>query len=320
MDKIDFWLDSKEKSISEILNKKIKADLFLRKQPGVYFLIKEDEVVYVGQSEDVPVRIRSHKHGGLIEFDHVYYLHVNPENLVEVEKYYIRLLKPKRNRRSISQLFTKKQKNVTKIQKSHSKISKNIPPHAMSLYADILDSKLMELDLRKELIHGVKGTYVKQVSDGNNYWYLQTYDSTTKKTSKMYIGPDTQETREQILYLKKKLKEYRDFSAAEQVEQNVSMLRAVRNIPLPTPIEEKFFGILEKYGIFLNGAILVGEQAFRCYPLMLGKSFSVEATKSSDINLVSIHESPNNIKTNIEKDLILYPIPMSVSDRKKLDE
>lgn len=60
--------------------------------------IKEDEVVYVGQSEDVPVRIRSHKHGGLIEFDHVYYLHVNPENLVEVEKHYIRLLKPKRNR------------------------------------------------------------------------------------------------------------------------------------------------------------------------------------------------------------------------------
>ena len=114
MDKIDFELDSKEKTISEILNKKIKADLFLRKQPGVYFLIKEDEVVYVGQSEDVPVRIRSHKHGGLIEFDHVYYLHVNPENLVEVEKHYIRLLKPKRNRRSISQLFTKKQKMLQK--------------------------------------------------------------------------------------------------------------------------------------------------------------------------------------------------------------
>ena len=279
MDKIDFWLDSKEKSISEILNKKIKADLFLRKQPGVYFLIKEDEVVYVGQSEDVPVRIRSHKHGGLIEFDHVYYLHVNPENLVEVEKHYIRLLKPKRNRRSISQLFTKKQKNVTKIQKSHSKISKNIskyiPPHAIALYADILDSKLRELDLRKELVHGVKGTYVKQVSDGNNYWYLQIYDATTtKKTSKTYIGPDTEDTKEQILYLKNKLKEYRGFSADEQLNENVIMLRAVRSIPLSTPTEEKTLGVLEKHGVFLNGGNFNWDSGFQVLFTHVGQDLS----------------------------------------------
>jgi excinuclease UvrABC nuclease subunit len=57
MNKINFISETDTKSIHEILNKKIKADLFLRKQPGVYFLIKGNEVVYVGQSEDVPVRI-----------------------------------------------------------------------------------------------------------------------------------------------------------------------------------------------------------------------------------------------------------------------
>lgn len=192
----------------------------------------------------------------------------------------------------------------------------HIPPHAMALYADILDSKLRELDLRKELVHGTKGTYVKQVSDGNYYWYIQTYDAATKKTNKTYIGPDTEETREQILYLKNKLKEYRDFSTYEQLEQNVIMLRKARKLPLPSPVEEKTLSVLEKHGVFLNGAILIGTQAFRCYPLMLGRIFPDTITRTADIDLaadrsikVAAYEKFEDIKKNIEKDLALIALP-----------
>jgi len=67
------------------------------KIPGVYFLFKDDTLVYVGQSTHVPTRIAAHVREGRLEFDKVSFIRVPPERLLEVEAYYIDLLWPEEN-------------------------------------------------------------------------------------------------------------------------------------------------------------------------------------------------------------------------------
>ena len=67
------------------------------KIPGVYFLFKNNDLVYVGQSTHVPTRIASHVREGRLEFDKVSFIRVPPERLLEVEAYYIDLLWPEEN-------------------------------------------------------------------------------------------------------------------------------------------------------------------------------------------------------------------------------
>ena len=67
------------------------------KIPGVYFLFKDNDLVYVGQSTHVPTRIASHVREGRLEFDKVSFIRVPPERLLEIEAYYIDLLWPEEN-------------------------------------------------------------------------------------------------------------------------------------------------------------------------------------------------------------------------------
>lgn len=64
--------------------------------PGVYFLVRGDEVVYVGQSVQIPSRISSHRQGGKV-FDLVFYLTCPAAELDAIESAFIRALKPKLN-------------------------------------------------------------------------------------------------------------------------------------------------------------------------------------------------------------------------------
>lgn len=61
----------------------------------VYFLSKDGEIVYVGQSKSVGGRLRSHR--GTKEFDKVFAISVPAKRLNEVEGALIRLLNPKLN-------------------------------------------------------------------------------------------------------------------------------------------------------------------------------------------------------------------------------
>jgi hypothetical protein len=66
---------------------------------GIYFLCKDDQVVYVGQSNRVVARIASHIGEGRKDFDHerVYFLPCPLASLNELERRYIDLLKPRYN-------------------------------------------------------------------------------------------------------------------------------------------------------------------------------------------------------------------------------
>jgi hypothetical protein len=60
---------------------------------GVYFLCKQREVEYVGQSVDVPSRVRQHPY----DYDAVFFLPVPREHLNQVEGAFIRTLAPREN-------------------------------------------------------------------------------------------------------------------------------------------------------------------------------------------------------------------------------
>jgi hypothetical protein len=61
----------------------------------VYFLVADNEVVYVGQSVYLPGRIEEHRKAK--KFDRVYYIAVPREHLDAVETAFIRQLKPRLN-------------------------------------------------------------------------------------------------------------------------------------------------------------------------------------------------------------------------------
>lgn len=92
-------LSSVEPELLKIKKMAVSTDIVVNlKIPGVYFLFQDETLVYVGQSTHVPTRIESHVREGRLKFNRVAFIKVPPENLLEVEAYYIDLLWPEENR------------------------------------------------------------------------------------------------------------------------------------------------------------------------------------------------------------------------------
>lgn len=64
---------------------------------GIYFLLLNDEVVYVGQSTDVLRRFSQHRQEGTKEFNRVYIVQCQPVELERLEAMYIDKYRPKHN-------------------------------------------------------------------------------------------------------------------------------------------------------------------------------------------------------------------------------
>ena len=65
---------------------------------GIYFLFSGDEVVYVGQSQDVMSRIMTHRGNGIIRFDSASAVPTNNSHKNEVEATLIVMMNPKYNK------------------------------------------------------------------------------------------------------------------------------------------------------------------------------------------------------------------------------
>lgn len=65
---------------------------------GIYFLIRDGEIKYVGQSVDIFKRIREHRQHAYIKFDRFSMIPVRKEKLTEVETWYIQHFRPEYNR------------------------------------------------------------------------------------------------------------------------------------------------------------------------------------------------------------------------------
>lgn len=100
---IDFALDGAPKkllkaledaphSVEEILGSALPAESFC----GVYFLIADGEVVYVGQSKDVFKRVSTHRSGDK-QFDSFSYIACGKDDVDRLEALYIAMLMPRHN-------------------------------------------------------------------------------------------------------------------------------------------------------------------------------------------------------------------------------
>lgn len=85
-------LKMKPKSIERIKGLK---ELFGSKISGVYFLCMHGKVVYVGKSENLFSRIGTHT--SFKVYDSIFYLEVPASDLIEVESFFIRKIKPQGN-------------------------------------------------------------------------------------------------------------------------------------------------------------------------------------------------------------------------------
>lgn len=69
---------------------------------GVYFLFEDEEIVYIGQSTDVFVRMRRHYADPKKTFDKWAFIKVPVEDLLDVERMYIKMFQPYLNQTGIS--------------------------------------------------------------------------------------------------------------------------------------------------------------------------------------------------------------------------
>ena len=87
--------------IPGILNKITEGKIKLYKHNpiiGVYFLMKNEELFYIGQSISIASRIAVHERDMPYKFDSVYYIECHEKDLLKIEKKYTDLLRPKWNR------------------------------------------------------------------------------------------------------------------------------------------------------------------------------------------------------------------------------
>lgn len=188
---------------------------------------------------------------------------------------------------------------------------KKIPLSIVTLYQDLLDKKMdQELFLANLKGESSDGTFVSKTVKGNLYWYFQTYENGVKK--QRYVGPDNEDTKEMI----DRLKSYREAVKNSSSEELVSALKNTPGVPRVYPDEGKIILSLEKSGVFRNGGILVGTQAFRCYPLIIGSSLSETAARTGDIDVaydrgiqIFVPESTDTIVSRIRSEISLLPIP-----------
>lgn len=81
-------------SLGEILEKSVRY----KAKRGIYFLIRNLEIVYVGQSINIPSRIQTHLNEGSKKFDRVSYVYLEHEDLDYFETAYILKFRPYYNK------------------------------------------------------------------------------------------------------------------------------------------------------------------------------------------------------------------------------
>jgi hypothetical protein len=74
----------------------LEAAIPLRRNSAVYFLLRDGDVIYVGQSSDVMARISRHRREGK-QFDSFAYMECEPEELDRLESLYINAFVPPEN-------------------------------------------------------------------------------------------------------------------------------------------------------------------------------------------------------------------------------
>ncbi|MEM6959958.1 MAG: GSU2403 family nucleotidyltransferase fold protein [Myxococcota bacterium] len=124
------------------------------------------------------------------------------------------------------------------------------------------------------------GSLVRLEVQGKGYWYHQT--KVGGRIHKRSIGPDSPELQPLLSDAKHAIEAARERRAGRR-----TLVRALRASFYPTldPLSGRVMAALAAAGVFRSGSVLVGTQAFRAYPAMLGVRLPAAAALTADIDL-----------------------------------
>ncbi|MEM1413937.1 MAG: GSU2403 family nucleotidyltransferase fold protein [Myxococcota bacterium] len=150
------------------------------------------------------------------------------------------------------------------------------PLTAQAVYSELLSALLDE----ERDPWGVGGTLVRLEVKGRGYWYHQTRAG--GRVHKRMLGPDSEAMRREAVGIREKLEASRGRAKARR-----SLVRQLRAAGFPAldPVSGKVLAALQVAGAFRMPTVLVGTQAFRSYPGMLGVRLPEAAAVTSDIDL-----------------------------------
>lgn len=80
---------------NDIINRSISLENYTKSAKGVYFLLQDDEIVYVGSSTNVNSRLATHIGEKRKQFNKIFFF--KTANYIQLEKEYIKKFNPKYN-------------------------------------------------------------------------------------------------------------------------------------------------------------------------------------------------------------------------------
>lgn len=121
-----------ELELENILNSKICVE---KENPCVYFLIKNNEIIYIGQT--IRIKQRIYEHLKEKDFDNYFCLYVSQDELLKKERFYIEKFTPKLNCKSFyyKKFFFPKRD-----------LYKNFPELTNEIYKKLLDYENIPYD------------------------------------------------------------------------------------------------------------------------------------------------------------------------------
>jgi len=138
-------------------------------------------------------------------------------------------------------------------------------------------------ELLQNCIHPISDgsniSFKSKVINGKRYWYL--YISLGSSRREHYLGEETTELLDQIDAEKSVWESEED---DRELRMTLVKMLVAGGMTSPTRNEGKLLALLERSGVFLAGAVLIGTTAFKAYSNMLGVRWASElATQDIDI-------------------------------------
>lgn len=151
---------------------------------------------------------------------------------------------------------------------------RRFPLPLQALYSELLASAVEAAGV------GESGSFAAKEVKGRRYWYRRRRLGRTVQET--YLGPETPELLERLAGERPRAGE-----AQAVARERAALVRQLRigGYPAPDARTGRILQMLARAGLFRNGAVLVGTNAFRCYAAMLGVRLPEAAAITADLDL-----------------------------------
>jgi hypothetical protein len=154
-----------------------------------------------------------------------------------------------------------------------------LSPTAQTAYAQLFDAaRAAEL---ARSVANLRGSFASKRVKGKTYWYFQ-YTEMSGKLRQVYVGPDSQRTRELIAAQADNAM----LAALEPLARSAIALGCEPVLPAHFRVIQR----LDDYGFFKAGGVLIGTHAFLAFGSMLGVSWG-DTSRTQDVDFAHAGKS-----------------------------